>query len=128
MTSGAPAAARTAGVGTPGNEFAPLTEFFNPNIGGGEDLIFFSVLTTGNDIASLDITGGFPGSNFDGGPVTEGFGTTGIIIDNQSASNQASSMYFNALGENAACTGNTGANTTPSTGGCAVKLTQSALQ
>ena len=126
MTPGAPA--DIAGVGTPGNEFAPLTEFFNPNIGGGEDLIFFSVITTGNDTASLNITGGFPGSNFAGGPVTEGFGTSGIIIDNESTSNQASSIYFNALAENAACTGNTGGNTTPGTGGCAVKLTQSALQ
>ncbi len=128
MTAGAPPASRTAGVGTPGNEFAPLTEFFNPNIGGGEDLIFFTALTTGNDVASLNITSGFPGSNFAAGPVTEGFGTSGIVIDNESTSNQASSVYFNALGENAACTGNTGANTTPGTGGCAVKLTQSALQ
>jgi hypothetical protein len=51
-----------------------------------------------------------------------------MVIDNESTSNQASSIYFNALAENAACTGNTGGNTTPNTGGCAVKLTQSALQ
>ncbi len=128
MTSGAPTNSHTAGIGTFGNEFAPLTEFFNPNIGGGEDLIFFSALTTGADMASLNITAGFPGSNLAAGPVTEGFGTSGIVIDNESASNQASSIYFNALAENATCTGNTGANTTPGTGGCAVKLTQAALQ
>ncbi len=50
------------------------------------------------------------------------------MIDNEFTSNQASNIYFNALAENATCTANTGANTTPGTGGCAVKLTQSALQ
>ncbi len=128
MTPGAPAAARTAGVGNPGNEFAPITEFFNPNLGGGEDLLFFSVITTGNDMASLNITAGFPGSTFAAGPTTEGFGTSGIIIGNESTSIQASSIYFNALDENATCTANTGGSTTLGTGGCAVKLTQAALQ
>ncbi len=119
MTSGAPA--NSAGfTGHPGNELAPMTEFFNPNLGvGGEDLIFLSALTTGPDVASLNITTGFPGAAFAAGPVTEGFGTSGIIIDNESTSNQASSIYFNALAENAACTGNIGTNTTPGTGGCA---------
>jgi hypothetical protein len=128
MTSGAPA--NSAGfTGHPGNELAPLAEFFNPNLGtGGEDLIFLSAITTGPDIAAFNVAAGFPGSAFAAGPATEGFGTSGIVIDNESTSNQASSIYFNALAENAACTGNTGANTTPGTGGCAVKLTQSALQ
>jgi hypothetical protein len=127
MTSGAPA--NSASFGGLGHELAPMTEFFNPTLGtGGEDLIFISAITTGADLASLNVAAGFPGSTFAAGPVTEGFGTSGIVIDNESTSNQASSIYFNALAENAACTGNTGANTTPGTGGCAVKLTQSALQ
>jgi hypothetical protein len=129
MTTGAPAHA--TGVGSVGNEFAPLTEFFNPSLGGGEDLLFFSVIATGTNTASLNITSGFPASpvpTFAAGPVAAGFGTSGIIVDNESTSNQASSVYFNALAENAACTGNIGVNTTPGTGGCAVKLTQSALQ
>jgi hypothetical protein len=128
MTPGAPAASRSASVGTPGNEFAPMTEFFNPNLGGGRDLIFFSAITTGDDMAALNVTNGFPGSAFVAGPVTEGFGTSGMVVDNFSTSTQAASVYFNALAENAACTGNTGVNTTPGTGGCAVKLTQSGLQ
>lgn len=129
MNSGAPA--NSAGVGNPGNEFAPLTEFFNPNIGAGVDYIFFSAVCTGADMATLNITSGFPGSAFVEAPIIEGFGTSGIIVDNDANTTtypQAASIYFNALGENAACTGNTGTYTTPGTGGCAVKLTQAALQ
>jgi hypothetical protein len=127
MNSGTPA--HVSDVGTPGNEFAPMTEFYNPNIGGGEDLLFFSVLCTGDDMASYVITTGFPGG-FASGPVDEGLGTSGIIVDNDAAttgtgsSPQASSIYFNALQENSTCDNTTTANT----GGCAVKLTQAALQ
>jgi len=133
LTAGAPAKA-TSGLANPGNEFAPILEFFNPNIGGGEDLLFFAVLCTGANMASYNVTSGFPTTTgFLSGPVTEGFGTSGFVVDNSaltSAGNtpQAASIYFNALGENAACTGNTGGNTTPGTGGCAIKLTQAGLQ
>jgi hypothetical protein len=131
ITAGAPAK-KTTGLANPGNEFAPMIEFFNPNIGAGVDLLFFSVLCTGADMASYNITAGFPGA-FLAGPISEGFGTSGIVVDNSALTTagnfpQAASFYFNALGENAACTGNTGGNTTPGTLGCAVKLTQAALQ
>jgi hypothetical protein len=130
LNAGAPA--HRNNVGNPGNEFAPMTEFFNPNIGGGRDFLFFAVLTSGNDMASYNITAGFPGG-LNSGPITSGFGTSGMVVDNSALTTagnfpQASSLYFNALGENAACTGNTGGNTTPGTGGCAIKLTQAALQ
>ena len=133
LTAGAPAHS-TTGLANPGNEFAPILEFFNPNIGGGEDLLFFAVLCTGANMASYNVTSGFPTTTgFLSGPVTEGFGTSGFVVDNSaltSAGNtpQAASIYFNAVGENAACTGNTGGNTTPGTGGCAIKLTQAGLQ
>jgi hypothetical protein len=133
LTAGAPAKA-TSGLANPGNEFAPILEFFNPNIGGGEDLLFFAVLCTGANMASYNVTSGFPTTTgFLSGPITEGFGTSGFVVDNSaltSAGNtpQAASIYFNALGENATCTGNTGGNTTPGTGGCAIKLTQAGLQ
>jgi hypothetical protein len=131
MTAGVPADA--ALVGTPGNEFAPITEFFNPNIGTGVDYIFFSALCTGGDMATLDITHGFPGSAFVGNNVvTEGFGTSGMIVDNDANTNtgfypQAASIYFNALQEDAACTANTPGDLAPGSGGCAVKLTQAGL-
>ncbi|HUJ30407.1 MAG TPA: hypothetical protein VLY23_03955 [Candidatus Acidoferrum sp.] len=128
MTAGTPAHAQN--VGNPGNEFAPMTEFFNSNLGGGEDLLFFSVLCTGADMASYNITNGWT-TTFLGGPVTSGYGTSGMIVDNEAATTgatgtpQASSIYFNALNENAACSNpQTGTNTN----GCAVKLTQSGLQ
>jgi hypothetical protein len=133
MTAGAPTN-KTTGLANPGNEFAPMVEFFNPHIGAGEDLLFFAVLCTGTNMDGYNITGGFPGTtNFLTPPITEGFGTSGIVVDNSALTTagnfpQAASFYFNALNQNATCTGNTGGNTTPGTLGCAVKLTQAALQ
>jgi hypothetical protein len=126
LNSGAPA--NSANVGNPGNEFAPFAEFYNANIGSGEDILFLSALCTGADMVTFNITSGFPGTTFAENPVAEGFGSSGMIVDNNSTSAQASSIYTSALGENASCTGNTGTNTTPGTNGCAVKLTQAALQ
>jgi hypothetical protein len=88
-----------------------------------------AVLQSGQtDLGSANITAGFPGGI--GTVVTEGIGTSGMIVDNDANTNtgfypQAASIYFNALGENAACTNNT---VLTATGGCAVKLTQAALQ
>jgi hypothetical protein len=48
-----------------------------------------------------------------------------MVVDNDSSSAQAASVYFNAVGENAACNNNT---VLTNIGGCAVKLTQAALQ
>lgn len=73
-------------------------------------------------MASFNITTNFP-TAFNT-LVTEGIGASGMVVDNDSASNQASSIYFNALRQNAACNNNT---VVADTGGCAVKLTQAAL-
>jgi len=128
LNSGTPA--HSASVGNPGNEFAPMTEFFNANLGGGEDLLFFSVLCTGADMAAYNITSGWT-TTYLAGPATYGYGTSGMIVDNEAATSganstpQASSIYFNALNENATCSNpQTGTNNN----GCAVKLTQSGLQ
>jgi hypothetical protein len=103
MTSGTPANADNFAIGT--SEISPLTEFLTS---GGEDRFFESVLNPGN-LASYNITTTFP-TTFEHN-VSEGNGTTGIVVDNGSASNQADSIYFGVLGSNTA-----------------VKLTQSDLQ
>ncbi len=113
-------------------ECSPLTEFFNsPN-----DFLFGSVTTQSHCantsdnsgcIRSFNITNGFPMSsskNSDNSNVPfvdETGGTSAIIIDNASASSGASSIYFSTLGNQSCGSGG-------SAGGCAVKLTQSALQ
>jgi hypothetical protein len=53
----------------------------------------------------------FPPSGVAGATTAEGSGTTGMVVDNVSASAQASSIYFGVLASNTA-----------------VKLTQSGLQ
>lgn len=106
--------------GGPGYEFAPMTEFFNSTT--GKDWLFYSAIQANQtNVASSDITSGFPAAFT---AVKEGIGTSGIIVDNNSNSSQAASIYFNALHQNAACTNNTN---TASNGGCAVKLTQAGL-
>ncbi len=121
-----------------GEDGSPVTEIIN----GTTDRIFFSV---GNNadiqkdagcsgtssfgcIMSLTLGGTWPPSIATHGVPTPMVATTGstsgIIVDNVSGSSQASSIYF-SYGANAV----TGATCNGSTGiGCAVKLTQSALQ
>jgi hypothetical protein len=106
MTSGTPSNVDNFGFGL--DEFSPATAFLTTS---GEDRLFESALASfGGNLASFNISTTFPGAleHF----ATEGSGTTGIVVDNASASNQADSLYFGVLG---------GANT-------AVKLTQGALQ
>jgi hypothetical protein len=121
LTAGAPAHSDTD-VGTPGNEWSPLLEFYNSTT--GVDWLFAGVIDNPPpDLASVNITAGFP-AGF-GAVTTEGLGTSGMIVDNNSSSAQAASIYFNSLMQNATCS-----NTTSSaaTGGCAVKLTQAGLE
>jgi hypothetical protein len=120
-----------------GEACSPVTEIFN----GTTDRIFFSVGHNANQTAarcsttdgfrgcimSIDLGGSWPPAAVTHGvpvPTNNNGGTSGIIIDNVSGSSQASSIYFtygaNAL-TGATCNGATGV-------GCAVKLTQSALQ
>ena len=102
-----------------GEQCSPLTEFNN-----GVDRIFLSLLTSAQ-VEFFDVsTNSTPTLGGVGGvtPVSEAGGTSGIIVDNVSAANQASSIYFSTLSTSADCRV-AGINQV-----CAVKLTQSALQ
>jgi hypothetical protein len=124
MTSGAPTSSLNAGGG-PGAEWAPLLEFYNATT--ATDWLFVAALQSSQtNMATVNITSSAFGAfaNF----VTYGLGPSGMIVDNQANTTtypQAASIYFNAQGENAACTNNT---VLTDTGGCAIKLTQAALQ
>jgi hypothetical protein len=119
--AGTPADNFAAGGG-PGAEWAPLLEFYNPTT--ATDWLFVGARQSNQtNLGSANITGGFPAGV--GTVVTEGLGPSGMIVDNDSSSAQAASIYFNAVQQNAACSNNT---VTTDTGGCAVKLTQAALQ
>jgi hypothetical protein len=71
----------------------PVTEFFNQNVGGGTDFIFWSVTRnciSGANGCVMSLANGVAGPNSPG----EGGGASGIIIDNNSLSGQASSICF----------------------------------
>jgi hypothetical protein len=131
LNTGAPAHSLTSGNPV-GSEFAPIGEFFNPNIGAGQDTIFVSILRNNSsgfaNLYSFNVTAGWSATVLNS--ATEGLGGSGMVVDNSALTTagnfpQASSFYFNALDQNATCTSpQTGANTN----GCAVKLTQAALQ
>jgi hypothetical protein len=96
MNSGAPGSADQFAVGG-AFEISPLTEFFD----GTEDRFFESFLNASSgNLASFRIDLGFPGGLESS--TSEGSGTTGIVIDNASASSQADSIYFGVLGSNTA--------------------------
>jgi hypothetical protein len=131
---------------------SPVTEFNNPNGGGAgiaRDWIFFSIGNSANSVnpiplgsacrtnnagcvMSVDVTGGpaWPPVAVTASAPTPGNNpgsTSGIVVDNTSTSAQASSFYF-SFGSNSvgAGPGVPSCNTTAGRG-CAVKLTQSAL-
>jgi hypothetical protein len=114
MTAGTPGNSDTFGFGPV--EFSPFTEFLSA-AAPAEDRLFESAISAfAGNLASFNIGDlvGHPPAGFPAGLehfATEGSGTTGIVIDNASASNQADSIYFGVLTSNTA-----------------VKLTQSALQ
>jgi len=102
-----------------GEQCSPMTELNN-----GVDRIFLGLLTSAQ-VEFFDIsTNSTPtlGGTGSVAPVSEASGTSGIIIDNLSAANQASSIYFSTLGGSPNCMV-AGINQR-----CAVKLTQAALQ
>jgi hypothetical protein len=103
----------------------PYTELYNPNLALGgnandHDLLMSGLVGPGadgyiitDDISSGAITAGLNDVNYPGG-------VSGIIVDNVSTQNQASSMYFTTLTNSTVGTcGNTR---------CAVKLRQLNLQ
>ena len=91
-------------------EISPMTTFLS-SAAPAEDRLFESALTgsLAGNLVSINVSGAFPVGVENN--ITEGSGTTGIIVDNASASNQADSIYFGVLVSNTA-----------------VKLTQGALQ
>ena len=89
---------------SPAVEVSPLTEFLN----AGTDRLFLSLIA--HDTLDAFNINTFP--TVTSATVTELGGTSGIIVDNVSAQNQASSIYFATLAGSHA----------------AVKVTQAALQ
>lgn len=129
MTSGSPAHSVDLGGG-PGAEWAPLLEFYNATT--ATDWLFVAALQSNQtNIAAGSITSAFPtGSSFSEF-VTYGLGPSGMIVDNDASATtyaQAASIYFNAQQENATCSNNSNPSVLTDTGGCAVKLTQAALE
>lgn len=105
--------------GNNGEQCSPLTELDN-----GVDRIFLGLLTSAQ-VEFFDVsTNATPtlGGTLGVLPVSEAGGTSGIIVDNVSTANQASSIYFSTLGASANCEV-AGVNQY-----CGVKLTQSGLQ
>ena len=108
MTAGTPTNVDNFGFGL--SEFSPATEFLS-SAAPAEDRLFESALSNfAGNFASFNISTTFPASleHFFSAGAT---GTTGIVVDNASASNQADSVYYGDLTANKA-----------------VKLTQSTLQ
>jgi hypothetical protein len=101
--------------GNAGEQCSPLTEFRN-----GIDRIFLGLRTL-HVVESFDISTNLT-PTASAGPLAEAGGTSGIIVDNVSTANQASSIYFSTIGASANCRV-AGVNQR-----CAVKLTQGALQ
>ena len=97
MTAGAPTAAHTLNIGSRPEEYAPLLEFKNTN-----DWLFFGILIGPPNFARSNINAfptGAPTQPGTGLPGTS-TGTSGMVVDNVSASAQASSLYFASRGDN----------------------------
>lgn len=121
----------TLAVATNSAECSPVTEFFNANApAASRDQIFFGVQTLGSGtncagagcVMSVNVTG-TPGTLSIANSIAEVGGPSGIVVDNSSASGQASSLYFSNQGNSTAgnqCNAITGV-------GCAIKVTQSGL-
>jgi hypothetical protein len=87
---------------------------------GGPDYMFFG--TTEPDMWSFLLpSGAESGTDVTTNTTDVTGGTSGIVVDNNSTSGQASSLYFGTLATSTTICGTTAAY-------CAVKLTQSALQ
>lgn len=123
-------------VSSSGEECAPITDIFNTAT--STDWIFFSVANNSNRCAgssgcimSLNLTtvSSWPPSGVTNAVDASG-GTSGIIVDNVANTTnypQASSIYFTWLSNSTSSSGSFSCNGTNGVG-CAVKLTQSALQ
>ena len=125
----------TLAVATGSAECAPVTELYNANAPpASRDQIFFGVQNLGSGancggagcVMSVNVTG-TPGTLAIANSIAEINGPSGIIVDNAANTTtfpQSSSLYFSRQGNSTAgipCGVTTGV-------GCAVKVTQSALQ
>ena len=110
MTGGTPVNGNPI-TGSSPVELSPVTEFFNG--GTSVDTVFVGgLVNVSPNFLSFNVTAGFP-AGLPTANAGEGSGTSGIIVDNQSNSAQASSIYFGTLGVG---------------GNNAAKLTQATLQ
>jgi hypothetical protein len=101
MNTGTAAAQNTV-IGTRLGEYTPLTEFVN----GGQDYIFFGLLIAVPNWARETITTfsttAVPVQPPGGSLPNSSTGVTPMVVDNNSGSAQASSIYFSSVGTNAA--------------------------
>jgi hypothetical protein len=142
ITSGSmPSGAATAGptlTGTNTANCSPITEFYGNN-GGTQDLIFLSVTNDGSlgncnsqgCIMSFDVTtaSSFTSNSTPASSAVQSGGTTGIVIDNNTADTGAnatggSQVYFQPLSDQS-CGGNGTVGT--GTGPCATQASQNGL-
>jgi hypothetical protein len=95
------AAAQDTSIGTRLGEYTPLTEFVN----SGNDYIFFGLLigpaNWGRQTITTFNTAAVPSTPTTALPASS-TGVTSMIIDNNSGSAQASSIYFSSVGQNVA--------------------------
>jgi hypothetical protein len=91
----------TAVLATGTADSSPVTEFYNATL--GTDYLFVGVtdhcvatIGGGNAgcVMSLNITSGFPTVNVSSTALAAPGGTSGIIVDNESSLNEASSIYY----------------------------------
>jgi hypothetical protein len=96
-----PSAVQSTALATGSADSSPVTEFFNATL--NKDFLFVGVTNhcvattlggTAGCVQSLDITSGFPTVSASTTALAAAGGTTGIIVDNDSAANQASSIYY----------------------------------
>jgi hypothetical protein len=103
--------------------FAPII-FLGTNIGGNATGCQpMSVFVSNGCVMSIALGGSWPPATTTAGVPASG-GSSGIVVDNVGAGFQESSLYYTYLSAsttNVTCNGTTGV-------GCAVKVTQSALQ
>jgi hypothetical protein len=91
----------TAALASGNADSSPVTEFYNATL--QKDFLFVGVtnncIATGGGgsagcVLSMDITNGFPSVGADSTALSAAGGTSGIIFDNDSTDDQASSIYY----------------------------------
>ena len=89
---------------------------------GGPDYMFFGVVQNPSEVYTFLLpSGAVSGTSTATNTVDVAAGTSAMIVDNDSTSGQASSIYFGTLATSTTICGATAAF-------CAIKLTQGALQ